>query len=116
VMELAFREFRSYPVLTANQVVGAVPVLDGKQPSVTVTAAKPLNVTMQVDSHAGMKTVVKPDPGLKAPVQVGQKVGVLTVTAPEFPDLTVPVYAAQPVAEVGMIGHLWQSIQRMWKK
>jgi D-alanyl-D-alanine carboxypeptidase (penicillin-binding protein 5/6) len=44
VMELAFREFRSYKVLTANQVVGTVPVLSGKQPSVTVTAGKPLNV------------------------------------------------------------------------
>ena len=116
VMELAFREFRSYPVLTANQVVGTVPVLGGKQPAVTVTAAKPLNVTMQVDSHAGMKTAIKPDPGLKAPVQVGQKVGVLTVTAPEFPALTVPVYATQPVAEIGMIGAMWQSVQRMWKK
>ncbi|HKX63729.1 MAG TPA: D-alanyl-D-alanine carboxypeptidase family protein [Rhizomicrobium sp.] len=116
VMELAFREFRSYPVLTANQVVGTVPVLGGKQPAVSVTAAKPLNVTMQVESHAGMKTMIKPYPGLKAPVQAGQKVGVLTVTAPEFPALTVPVYATQPVAEIGMIGALWQSIQRMWKK
>jgi len=116
VMELAFREFRSYPVLKANQVVGTVPVLNGKLPTVTVTAAKPLNVTMQVDSHAGMKTVLKPDPGLKAPVQQGQKVGVLTITAPEFPAMTVPVYAAQPVAEVGMFGSLWQSLQRMWKK
>ena len=116
VMELAFREFRSYPVLTANQVVGTVPVLGGKQPTVSVTAAKPLSVTMQVDSHAGMKTVIKPDPGLKAPVQVGQKVGVLTVTAPEFPAMTVPVYATQPVAEVGMIGAMWQSIQRLWKR
>jgi serine-type D-Ala-D-Ala carboxypeptidase (penicillin-binding protein 5/6) len=116
VMELAFREFRSYPVLAANQVVGTVPVANGKQPNVPVTAAKPLSVTMQVDSHAGMKTVIKPDPGVTAPVSVGQKVGVLQVTAPEFPALTVPVYATQPVAEVGMIGHLWQSIQRMWKR
>ena len=116
VMELAFREFRSYPVLTANQVVGTVPVLGGKEPVVPVTAARPLNVTMQVDSHAGMKTVIKPDPGLKAPVQLGQKVGVLTVIAPEFPALTVPVYASQPVAEVGMIGAMWQSLQRLWKK
>src|SRR5689334_11761277 len=60
VMEMAFREFRSYPVLKANQVVGTVPVLSGKQPSVPVTAAKALNVTMQVDSHGKMKTVVKP--------------------------------------------------------
>jgi len=116
VMDMAFREFRSYPVLTANQVVGNIGVEGGVQPTVPVTAAKPLNVTMQVDSHAGMKTVVKANPGLKAPIQVGQKVGLLTVTAPEFPALTVPVYAAQGVAEVGTFGRLWNSIHRLWKK
>ena len=116
VMEMAFREFRSYSVLKANQVVGAVAVLGGKEPSVAVTAKDPLNVTMQVDSHAGMKTVLKPVADLKAPVQAGQKVGTLTVTAPEFPNLTVPVYAAQPVAEVGIFGSMMNSIQRLWKK
>jgi len=116
VMEMAFREFRSYSVLKANQVVGTVAVLGGKEPSVAVTAKDPLNVTMQVDSHAGMKTVLKPVADLKAPVQAGQKVGTLTVTAPEFPNLTVPVYAAQPVAEVGIFGSMMNSIQRLWKK
>jgi D-alanyl-D-alanine carboxypeptidase (penicillin-binding protein 5/6) len=57
-----------------------------------------LAVTMQVDSHGAMKTLVKADPGLTAPVAAGQRVGTLTITAPEFPDLSVPVYAAQPVA------------------
>jgi len=116
VMEMAFREFRSYSVLKANQVVGAVAVLGGKEPSVAVTAKDPLNVTMQVDSHAGMKTVLKPVADLKAPVLAGQKVGTLTVTAPEFPNLTVPVYAVQPVAEVGIFGSMMNSIQRLWKK
>jgi D-alanyl-D-alanine carboxypeptidase (penicillin-binding protein 5/6) len=116
VMELAFREFRSYPVLTANQVVGTVALEGGTLPSVPVTAAKPLSVTMQVDSHAGMKTMVKPDPGLKAPIQSGQKVGMLVVTAPEFPNLTVPVYATQAVPEVGMFGKMWNGISRLWKK
>jgi D-alanyl-D-alanine carboxypeptidase (penicillin-binding protein 5/6) len=116
VMELAFREFRSYPVLTANQVVGNVALAGGVQPTVSVTAARPLNVTMQVDSHAGMKTMVKPISGLKAPIHFGQKVGVLVVTAPEFPDLTVPVYASQSVAEVGVMGRMWNAVQRLWKK
>jgi D-alanyl-D-alanine carboxypeptidase (penicillin-binding protein 5/6) len=116
VMDLAFREFRSYPVLATNQVVGNLAVADGTAPTVPVTAARALNVTMQVDSHAGLKTVVKADPGLKAPIHLGQKVGVLVVTAPEFPDLTVPVYAAQTVGEVGFIGGLWNFIQRLWKK
>ncbi len=116
VMELAFREFRSYPVLATNQIVGQAPVMDGTEPTVPVTAARPLSVTMQVDSHAGMKTMLKPDPGLKAPIQQGQKVGVLVISAPEFPDLAVPVYAAQPVAQVGMVGHMMNSLKRLWKK
>jgi D-alanyl-D-alanine carboxypeptidase (penicillin-binding protein 5/6) len=117
VMDLAFREFRSYPVLKTNQIIGQAPVANGTAPSVPVTAAQPLNVTMQVDSHAGMKTQLKVDPNLKAPLHVGQKVGVLVVTAPEFPPLTVPVYAAQSVAQVGYIGGMWNSVKRMiWKK
>ena len=116
VMDLAFREFRSYPVLAANQTVGTVAVTGGTLPSVTVSASKPLNVTMQVDSHAGLKTVVKPDPGLQAPIAMGQKVGVLVITAPEFPALTVPVYATQAVPQVGMFGGMWNAISRLWKK
>ncbi len=116
VMDLAFREFRSYPVLSTNQVAGSVALAGGVQPSVAVTAARPLNVTMQVDSHAGMKIAVQPDPGLKAPVVVGQRVGVLVVTAPEFPALTVPVYASQAVAEVGIVGKAWNAVSRLWKK
>src|SRR5579862_6770248 len=36
VMEMAFREFRSYPVFQAGQVVGQAAVLKGAQPSVAV--------------------------------------------------------------------------------
>ncbi len=116
VMELAFREFRSYPVLTTNQIVGKVPVRDGADPDVAATAAKPLSVTMQVESRPGMKTQLRPLPGLTAPVHVGQRVGTLVVTAPEFPPVNVPVFAAQSVAKVGLIGGLWNAAKRkLWK-
>ncbi|HWA69000.1 MAG TPA: D-alanyl-D-alanine carboxypeptidase family protein [Rhizomicrobium sp.] len=116
VMDMAFREFRSYPVFATNQIIGTAPVANGADPVVTVTAARPLNVTMQVDSRAGMKTHLKPYPGLTAPIHVGQKVGVVVVTAPEFPPLTVPVYAASSVARVGFIGSVLNSVKRLWKK
>ncbi len=116
VMELAFREFRSYPVLTTNQIVGKVPVRDGADPDVAATAAKPLSVTMQVESRPGMKTQLRPLPGLTAPVHVGQRVGTLVVTALEFPPVNVPVFAAQSVAKVGLIGGLWNAAKRkLWK-
>jgi D-alanyl-D-alanine carboxypeptidase (penicillin-binding protein 5/6) len=116
VMDMAFREFRSYPVLKTNQIVGNVAVAEGAKPGVPVTAAKALNVTMQVDSKAGMKLDVKPDPGLKAPIHVGQKVGTLTISAPDFPGMKVPVYAAESVAELGLFGKAMGSVQRLWKK
>ena len=116
VMDLAFREFRSYPVFATNQVIGTVPVAEGVAPTVTVTAAKPLNVTMQVDSRAGMKTQLVPLAGLKAPIHVGQRVGSVVITAPEFPPLTVPVFASQSVAEVGIFGRMVNSVKRLWKK
>jgi D-alanyl-D-alanine carboxypeptidase (penicillin-binding protein 5/6) len=53
---------------------------------------------MQVDSHDAVKTVVHADPGLTAPIAAGQRIGTVTITAPEFPPLSVPVYAAQAVA------------------
>jgi D-alanyl-D-alanine carboxypeptidase (penicillin-binding protein 5/6) len=56
---------------------------------------------MQVDSHSGIKTEVKTDPNLTAPVAVGQQVGTATITAPDFPAMTIPVVAAQPVDGAG---------------
>ena len=88
VMEMAFREFRSYPVFAAGEVIGQAAVSGGAVPTVPVMVQQALAVTMQVDSHGAMKTLVKADPGLTAPVAAGQRVGTLSL----------PVYAAQPVA------------------
>jgi D-alanyl-D-alanine carboxypeptidase (penicillin-binding protein 5/6) len=117
VMEIAFREFRSYPIAKVGQIVGKAPVLEGVGDTVPVTVRKPFNVTMQVDSHARMKLLLKYYPDLKAPVAAGQKVGVLTVTAPDFPALSVPVYAAQPVEHVGFLRGMWQAAMRkIWPR
>jgi D-alanyl-D-alanine carboxypeptidase (penicillin-binding protein 5/6) len=117
VMDMAFREFRSYPVAKAGQVVGRAPITEGVEEAVPATVRQNFNVTMQVDSHAKMRTQLKYRQGLKAPIAAGQQVGVLTVTAPDFPALSVPVYAAQSVEHVGFIRGLWQAAKRkFWPK
>jgi hypothetical protein len=40
-------------------------------------------------------------------------VGTLVITAPEFPSLSVPVYASQSVAKTGFFGGWWNSVKRM---
>ncbi len=107
VMDMAFREFRRYPITAANQVVGQAAVKEGAEPSVPVTPAAAVAATMQVDSHAGLKTTVKPDPSLTAPIVQGQRVGSMTITAPDFPVMTVPVYAVQSVARASIFARTW---------
>jgi len=112
VMEMAFREFRSYPVFAAGQVLGTAPVKGGAVPNVPVSVQQPLAVTMQVDSHDGMKTTLSPDPNLTAPISAGQRVGTATVSAPQFPGLTVPVYAANNVPGAS----IFQRVMGMFSK
>src|SRR5215475_11996230 len=68
VMDMAFREFRRYPITAANQVVGQAMVLDGAEPNVPVTPRDAVAAVMQVDSHKDVKTLVKTDAGLMAPI------------------------------------------------
>ncbi len=116
VMEMAFREFRSFPLTTANQVVGDAPVRNGAVPTVPVTPATPIAVTMQVDSHAAMKSVLQFDPSLIAPVAQGQRAGSMVISAPDFPPLSVPVYAAQAVAKENIFMGLWHRATGMFRK
>jgi D-alanyl-D-alanine carboxypeptidase (penicillin-binding protein 5/6) len=110
VMDMAFREFRHYDITNANQVVGQLAVNGGAQPSVPVTPGQAISLTMQVDSHKAVKTEVKADPNLAAPIIQGQKVGIMAVTAPDFPTLTVPVYATQTVDRASIFARAWDSV------
>ena len=108
LLEQAFREFRRYPLFSAGQVVGEAPVAGGASRTVPATPRQAVGVTMQADSHAGMKTVVKFDPNLTAPVAQGQRVGSLIVSAPDFPDLTVPLYATQADPTANIFVRAWR--------
>ena len=108
LLEQAFREFRRYPVTTANQVVGEAPAEGGSARTVPATPGRALGVTMLVDSKPGMKTAMNFDPGLTAPIAKGQRVGTLTVTAPNFPGLTVPLVAAQDLPRANIAVRLWR--------
>ncbi len=113
VMDMAFREFRSYVIFNAGQVIGQAAVNDGAEPTVPVALQKQLSITMQVDSHKGLNTtLVKPLPGLTAPIAAGQRVGTVTISAPEFPAMTVPVFAAQAVARESIFQRLMGLIKK----
>jgi D-alanyl-D-alanine carboxypeptidase (penicillin-binding protein 5/6) len=56
-----------------------------------------------------------PKADLQAPIREGDQVGTLSVTAPDFPGLTVPVYAAQDVPRASIFSRMAASIQALFK-
>jgi D-alanyl-D-alanine carboxypeptidase (penicillin-binding protein 5/6) len=107
LMDLAFREFRPVTIAAAGKVVGQASVKEGKAHNVPVTPKNRVSATMQMEAQSKFKIAVKTDPNLTAPVAAGQRVGTMTVTAPDFPAMTVPVYAAQPVERANIFSRLW---------
>ena len=113
VFGMAFREFRSYRLFKQGEIAGNIPVSGGALHSVAVTTRRPLAVTMQVDSRAGMKVALHYMAPVPAPIAAGQQVGTLTVTAPDFPGVTVPVYAAQDVPRANIFRRMIAGIKAL---
>jgi len=113
VMSLAFREFRHYQLFKQNDVVGSAVVWQGTSDTVPLTLAGPLAVTLQVDSRPGMKVALTYNGPVQAPIAKGQQIGVLKVTAPDSPEFTVPVYAANAVPSAGLFGRIFLGIRAL---
>jgi serine-type D-Ala-D-Ala carboxypeptidase (penicillin-binding protein 5/6) len=106
LIETGFREFRSYRLFKPGDRLGDADVYGGSDKTVPLMVKEPVSITLQVDSRPGMRVAVRYDSPLVAPIAQGQRVGSVVVTAPDFPGLSVPVYAAAEVPRVGMFGRM----------
>jgi len=113
LLGIAFREFKHYPLFRPNDVVGQAEVWQGAKNTVPVTVKEPLGVTMQVDSRPGLKVALVYDGPLPAPIEKGQKVGALKITAPDYPGLNVPVYAAEPVSRANIFARMYIGLRAL---
>ena len=113
VLGEAFREFRHFPLFRDAQQVGTAKVWQGTKDSVPLVTKGAVDVTMQVDSHQGMKVVLQYDGPVKAPIAKGQQIGYINVTAPDFPGMKVPVYAAESVSGAGLFGRMYLGLQAL---
>ena len=117
ILEVAFREFRPFSIYKADQVVGQAHVIGGAQDTVPTIVKSDVTPIMQVDSRRGVKVAVHYNAPLTAPINEGQPVGTLTVSAPDFPGMTVTVYAGQSVSVPSMFGKVADWIRSLvWRK
>jgi D-alanyl-D-alanine carboxypeptidase (penicillin-binding protein 5/6) len=106
LVEWAFREFNNYTLFTAGAKVDDAEVWLGAQPKVPLTVASDLVVTLPRRSRKDMKVTVAYDQPVPAPVEKGQPIGKIVVTAPDTAPIEKPLQAANGVDRLGAFGRM----------
>jgi len=106
LIEWAFREFDDYALFKAGETVTDAEVAVGQQSTVPLVAGSNLEVTLPRMLRPQMKVVASYNGPLKAPVKKGTQVGVLTITAPGYPDHVLPLLAGADVEKLGFFGRI----------
>ena len=105
-MQYGFRNFSHYPLFRSGETVDHAEVWLGADATVPMAISEDLAITMSRRQRAEMKVSVNYLNPVSAPIERGQKLGDLTVETPGRQTVTVPLVAAESVAEVGGFGKI----------
>jgi D-alanyl-D-alanine carboxypeptidase (penicillin-binding protein 5/6) len=106
LIEWAFREFNDYRLFSAGDKVDDGEVWLGAEPKVPLTVGNDLVVTLPRKTRKDMKVTVEYDRPIPAPVQKGDTVGKVVVTAPDATTIEAPLVAADSVERMNPWGRI----------
>ncbi|MFM9862648.1 MAG: D-alanyl-D-alanine carboxypeptidase family protein [Micropepsaceae bacterium] len=113
LLDLGFREFRTYALLKAGDVVGEADVWAGEVRTVPLAVRQPVKILMRRASREGLKVALTYNEPVMSPVQRGQELGKLTISAPGIPDTFVPVYAGAAVDSGGLFTQIRVGVKEL---
>jgi len=108
-----FREFATYKLFSAGEVLDQAPVFMGEAESVPLVAAEDIEINMLRSVRAGMSVTLRYQAPLVAPIAAGQQVATLTIEGPGVTPVDLPVVAGQAVAEMGLFGRMLESVLQL---
>jgi D-alanyl-D-alanine carboxypeptidase (penicillin-binding protein 5/6) len=108
-----FREFSSYKLFSAGEVLDTAPVFMGAADSVPLVMPRDVELQMLRSARADMKVTLRYQSPLVAPIAQGQEVAVVTVEAPGLRPLDIPVVAGQAVEEMGLLGRMMEGVKSL---
>lgn len=113
LFDIAFREFRTYALLKAGEVVGEAEVWAGEVRGVPLAVRQPVKLLMRRASREGLKVQLSYIEPVIPPVARGKELGKLTISAPGVPEMIVPVYAGADVEAGGMFTQIKVGIKEL---
>lgn len=103
LLQWGLNGFKNVKLFTDNPALTTIPVVMGVEESVPVRAGREVVVTLPKLAENKMSVDVTYKTPLVAPITEGQEVGTVTVHIPDAPQITAPLVAAKPVAELSYI-------------
>jgi D-alanyl-D-alanine carboxypeptidase (penicillin-binding protein 5/6) len=106
LIEWAFREYSNYKLFNAGDKIDDAEVWLGAEPKVGMTVGGDLTVTLPRRSRRDMKVSISYDKPVPAPVNKGDQIGKIVVTAPDVERVERPLFAAASVKPISTIGRM----------
>ena len=106
MMSWAFREYDNYTLKEKGTKIADVPVWYGVDKTVPMVVSEDIVRTIKKSLRNQVKLVVAYDKPVKAPVQMGQQLGVLRIEIPDVDTKEIPLVAGQTINKVGMWGKI----------
>jgi D-alanyl-D-alanine carboxypeptidase (penicillin-binding protein 5/6) len=106
LIEWAFREFNDYRLFAAGDKVDDGEVWLGAEPKGPLTVSKDFVVTLPRKARKEMKVSVEYDRPIPAPVQKGDTIGKVVMTAPDAAAVEAPLVAADSVERMNPWGRI----------
>lgn len=112
LLDYGYRFFVDHPVYQAGQKVGEITRADLSPMRVPVGVAQAVSITAPKGRFSQVKTQLQLNPGLQAPVQKGQAVGVLVFTLDGKVLKAVPAVALESASKAGWLGRLFNKVRQ----
>jgi serine-type D-Ala-D-Ala carboxypeptidase (penicillin-binding protein 5/6) len=106
LIEWAFREFNDYRLFAAGDKVDDGEVWLGAEPRVPLSVDKDFVVTLPRKARKDMKVTVEYDRPVPAPIQKGDTVGKVVMTAPDMTPVEAPLVAAASVERMNPLARI----------
>jgi D-alanyl-D-alanine carboxypeptidase (penicillin-binding protein 5/6) len=106
LIEWAFREFNDYRLFAAGDKVDDGEVWLGTESKVPLSVSKDFVVTLPRKVRKDMKVTIEYDRPISAPIQQGETVGKVVMTAPDVTPVEAPLIAAASIERMNPWGRI----------
>lgn len=106
LLEYGFRNFKTYQLFSAGQVVENAPVWLGAEGSVPLVVREDVAYTLSRGARANMVAKVVYESPIPVPIEAGQTLARVVVSTPNQADRIVPLVAGKDVGKIGPFGRL----------